>query len=406
MSYTVTEIANSNGVFSSFFEGAPAINNAGIVTWQALLDSGGSGIYTGNPLSTVAATPDFSKLGFSTINDNGQVAFYGEKGGNPGIYLRSKYSSAPTVVAVKDQVLTDVNRAEKFTSFLPDPAINNRGQVAFLAGLTGNNSGLFVGDDKGKVKRIADTVGTFGNLKFANLLGTPFEGDVAPSINKEGDIVFSGLLDKQLPTGAAEYSQIPPDFMPGNVRGIYLKSGDSGEIKTVVDNTGKYLSFNGSPDINKDGDVAYIFRGDSLNNVNAPARGINLYDHGKTTTIVDNEDHHGKDGYDDVDKFFRFGFVDINDKNTIAFSATFDPLGVVSDPVLGLFTAHRSRGGSLDIDKVVAVGDTVKIGSANKKVQDLFFYNNEGFNNQGQLAFSLAFDDGTQGIYRADQFNC
>ena len=101
--------------------------------------------------------------------------------------------------------------------------------------------------------------------------------------------------------------------MAGNVRGIYLKLGDSAEIKTVVDNQGEYLSFFGSPDINNSGDVAYIFRGDSLNNVKTPYRGINVYDNGKTATLIDNNDHLGKDGYDDVDKFFRFGFVDIND---------------------------------------------------------------------------------------------
>jgi hypothetical protein len=197
--------------------------------------------------------------------------------------------------------------------------------------------------------------------------------------------------------------------MAGNVRGIYLKSGNS-DIKTVVDNTGKYLSFSGSPDINNSGDVAYIFRGDDLNNVNTPLRGINMYKNGKTKTVVDNNDLQGKDGCKDVDKFFRFGFVDINNDNKIAFSAQFDPLGDVGndgqpdDPLLGVFTAHQTASGSVKIDKVVGVGDTVNLGMGKKTVTDLLFFNDEGFNDQGQLAFSLAFDDGTQGIYRADQF--
>ena len=410
MSYTLTEIANTTGIFKSLFEGAPAINIFGEVTWNALLDNGGSGIYIGTSSSivTIATTPKSAKLGFPSINDSGQIT-YTDEGGQPGVYLSSN-SFSPTVLAFKNQLLTDVNRVEKFTSFLPDPAINNRGQVAFLAGLTGNNSGLFIGDGQDKLNRIADTVGTFSNLKFANLLGTDFEGDVAPSINDKGDTVFWGALDKKLPKGSAEYSQIPQGDLAGNVRGIYLKLGDSAEIKTVVDNQGEYLSFFGSPDINNSGDVAYIFRGDSLNNVKTPYRGINVYDNGKTATLIDNNDHLGKDGYDDVDKFFRFGFVDINDNNTIAFSAQFDPLGDVGNdgqpdaPVFGVFTAHQLAGGGVEIDKVVAVGDTVHLGTGDKKVSDVLFFNNEGFNNQGQLAFSLTFDDATQGIYRANQF--
>jgi hypothetical protein len=411
MSYTLTEIANTTGIFDSLFEGAPAINNSGEVTWNALLDNGESGIYTGTPSSivTIATTPYFSGFGYPSINDSGQTTFSAVKGGKSGIYFSSKNSASPTVVASEGQLLTDVKRTEKFNSFKPDPAINNRGQVAFLAGLTDNNSGLFVGNDKGKISRIADTVGKFGNLEFADLLGTPFEGDVVPSINEKGDTVFWGLLDQKLPEGSAEYSQINPAFMSGNVRGIYLKSGNS-EIQTIVDNTGKYLSFPACPDINNSGDVAYLFRGDDSNNVGTSYRGINVYDNGKTTTLIDNNDHKGKDGYDDVDKFFRFGFVDINDSSTIAFSAQFDPLGDVGndgladDPVLGVFTAHQIAGGGVEIDKVVAVGDTVNLGTGDKKVSNVLFFNNDGFNNQGQLAFSLAFDDGTQGIYRADQF--
>jgi hypothetical protein len=407
MPYTFVEIVNADGVFDSFFGGGPAINDAGIVTWQAVLDSGALGIYKGNPLSPIATTgSEFSSLGFSSINDRGQVAFYAEKGAQSGIYLSSRNSSALNRIAYEGQVLNDVRRPEQFTSFSFDPAINNKGQVAFIAGLTGNNSGVFIGNAKGKLERIVDTVGKFNKLEFADLIGTPFEGDVAPSMNDKGDIVFWGLLDKKLAVGAAEYDRINPAFQSGNVRGIYLKSHDSG-IKTVVDNQSKkYLSFSGAPDINEDGDVAYIFRGEDLNNLPienaAPYRGINLFENGKTTTVVDNNDHKGKDGYDEVDKFFRFGFVDINDNDTMAFSALFDPLGAEDAPVLGIFTAHKSDHGKLEIDKVIAVGDTVQTGTGSKLVDNLIFFNNEGLNNHGQLAFSLSFSDGTQGVYRAD----
>lgn len=372
-SYQFSLIANTDGQFSSFnrFDGisAPAINESGTLAWSAFLDSGGAGIYKGasrrssSPVATTAQ--GFTGFGSPTINASGDVTFYAQKGGKSGIYLSSKSYSSPTITVAE----TGDSRFG-FTSFLPDPAINNRGQVAFLAGLT-NGSGLFVGNGR-TTTRIVDTSG-----EFADFLGTPFEGDVAPSINERGTIVFWGALDEQLPIGSPEYSQIP--FSPGNVRGIFLAS-PNGTITTIVDNVDQYLSFSASPDINNRGEVAYIFRGDDAN-PNASAspddaryRGINIYRNGSTRTVVDN-----------TGGFARFGFVDINNRGDIAFSA------ITDGGSLGIFT-----GSDPVQDKVIETGDFLD----GRKVSNLVFFN-KGFSDSGQIAFGVAFEDGSEGIYIA-----
>ncbi|BAY62800.1 hypothetical protein NIES22_28750 [Calothrix brevissima NIES-22] len=417
-SYTLVEITNTEDNFNSFsFDdtlNAPSINNNGLVVWSASLDNGGLGIFsrssTGS-LQTIASTDlGFSKFGFPSINDSGKVVFQAKTGDQSGIYLGYPFAR-PTVVASTGQAiaLTDGKghkKVEKFTSFGEDPAINNRGRVAFKAQLTltgdsnsvtGSNSGIFVGNDRGKIEPIADTVGKFNGLKFADLWGTPFEGSTTPSINKKGVTVFWGLLDQKLPEGSPEYSQIPSPLYSGNVRGIFV-SDLSGKIKTVADNTGKYLSFSGTPDINNKGDILYIFRGDNLNDFGTPYRGINLYENAQTTTLVDNNNPY--QGV--VDKFYRFADADISDSNRIAFRATFDPLGTQSDPLTGIFTGQIIAGQLDNLNKVVAIGDTLPFGDTRKTVLDLAFFNNEGLNNKGQITFTAEFTDGTQGIYLAD----
>jgi hypothetical protein len=374
--YTFSLISTTTGAFSSFESAfglqAPSINEGGTVAWSGFLDNGTAGIYKGS--SSSATTPvattngGFTAFGSPTINASGRTAFYAEQGAAAGIYLSSPNAAALTAIA------STTNNTFGFTSFLPDPAINNRGQVAFLAGLN-TGSGVFVGDGRSLQKRV-DTSG-----RFFDVLGTPFEGDVAPAINERGAVVFWGSLDQLLPAGSPEYSQINPAFNNGNVRGIFLVSPD-GTITTIVDNIGKYLSFSGSPDINNRGEVAYIFRGDEANPnasgfpPDARYRGINVYDRGITTTVVDN-----------TGGFARFGFVDISDRGSIAFSA------ITDSGALGIYT-----GSDPIANKVIETGDTTLL--PGRTVTDLVFFS-KSLNNAGQITFTAEFDDGTQGIFLA-----
>jgi hypothetical protein len=92
----LTTIADTSGPFSHF--GNPSINNAGTVVFLALLEAGGSGIFTGpDPVADqVIATGDLLfgstvvSLGFLQglgLNDAGQVAFFATlANGESGIF--------------------------------------------------------------------------------------------------------------------------------------------------------------------------------------------------------------------------------------------------------------------------------------------------------------------------------
>ena len=76
-SYTFTNIADNTGPFASFSLFAPPkLNNGGAVTFTALLDAGGSGVYRSDGVATTTIADESGPLQgflFSDINDAGQV---------------------------------------------------------------------------------------------------------------------------------------------------------------------------------------------------------------------------------------------------------------------------------------------------------------------------------------------
>src|SRR5687767_1972367 len=77
--YTFTPIAVSNGTFDPFGFGTPALNNAGVVVFNATLNDGNftDGIFrsSGGPITTIAIENGFARFGTPSINTSGQVGF-------------------------------------------------------------------------------------------------------------------------------------------------------------------------------------------------------------------------------------------------------------------------------------------------------------------------------------------
>ena len=73
MSYTITTIVDSSGVLSSFL--GSAINNNGTVTYNGLLDSGVTGIYTDAGTVVVDSNGAFQSFDEPVINNNGTIAY-------------------------------------------------------------------------------------------------------------------------------------------------------------------------------------------------------------------------------------------------------------------------------------------------------------------------------------------
>jgi hypothetical protein len=213
---SITQIAregqaapDANGTFSNFFD--PVLNDLGQAAFLASLTgtSGGgtdnTGIFrgSGGSLTQIAragqAAPDangtFSGFGNPVLNDSGQAAFSafltGTSGGgtdNSGIFRGS--GGSLTQIARKGQTAPDANGT--FSNFF-DPVLNNSGQAAFTAFLTGtsgggtDNSGIFTGDgiDFLQVVRTGDSLA--GSTVTSASLGSD-------GLNQHGQIAYLATL--------------------------------------------------------------------------------------------------------------------------------------------------------------------------------------------------------------------
>ncbi|MBD2006028.1 MULTISPECIES: PEP-CTERM sorting domain-containing protein [Cyanophyceae] len=137
-------IADSNGAFNSFSD--PSINNLGTVAFSAVLDTGRSGVFTGNgtTTTTIADSRGAFNSFFSTpsINDFGTVAFLaGLDAGGSGIFTGNN--------PLKDKVIvtgdTLFGSTVQELSFYRE-GLNNSGQVAFFASLANGTGGIFRAD--------------------------------------------------------------------------------------------------------------------------------------------------------------------------------------------------------------------------------------------------------------------
>lgn len=216
---SISEIARENhsepiggpGVFNSF--GTPTINNAGQVAfWGAIRNTGTPlisthGIFIGNGselkqvVRTYTASPDgngeFSGVSSSAvISDSGQVAFRADLRNTSGGEQDNSgifrgNGTSVTIIARENDLSPDGNGRLESINF---PFINDSDKVAFYTSLR-NTSG-------GTIDNIAIFVGSGGSLtKIART------GDLAPngngyyttlgntlSINAAGDVVFTATL--------------------------------------------------------------------------------------------------------------------------------------------------------------------------------------------------------------------
>jgi hypothetical protein len=185
---TLRNIADTSGDFSGF-DTDPSVNAHGQVGFQGNLRGGGTGIFVSDggkviPIAdTSGAFAEFT--GASSINNRGEVAF--------GAILKSDYGGffRPDGIFVGSggQVRTVVDSSGPFFSFLAfgHPTINDKGQVAFFGFLDNFQSGLFVGPDP-----VADRVILIGDpLDGSTVSGLSVFRDY---LNNAGQLVFTVLL--------------------------------------------------------------------------------------------------------------------------------------------------------------------------------------------------------------------
>jgi hypothetical protein len=383
--YKFVKIADISGKFKNFNNDGPALNNSGVVTWPAILDNNTVGIYTGKgqaPTQITNAADGFTGVGYSDINNDGHVVFQASKTDGSGIYIKSgKYL----------HTLATASPSAEFKALLTDPVINNQGKVVFIGTNNTGGAGVYLGAYNQSMQTVAHTDST-----FYDLLGTPWEGSVAPDVNDNGMVVFHGVLNKALPSSAPEYKQIcggDPTCFPGKVRSLFVRSHKG--LKSIVNNKGSYLSFTGSPVITSSGVVYYLFRGDatnpkaSNNPQDAAYRGFNKYQEGKNSLVVDN-----------LGGFARFGYLAANNAGKIAFNAIIDAVDAKGHLIEGLYTGNNPK-----THKIIDTTDSLdgkKIASDFPNGPHGLVFYHKGLNDRGQITFLVHFADGTEALYRAD----
>jgi len=150
------DVQRGKGPFAAYT--LPGLNDQGTVAFNADLKSGGKGIFSGNggTLTTIADTTSgqFTKFSVASSNNNGQVAFdAGLADGGSALYISQ--GGKLTTLADTNGLFKDLTKS--------DVALNQKGQVAFLADLDNGTTAIFDGPDPiaNKVISVGDKFGDY-----------------------------------------------------------------------------------------------------------------------------------------------------------------------------------------------------------------------------------------------------
>ena len=150
----LTTIAQTGATYNGFGS-IPAINQSGTVAFEAGTTGGGAGVFAGNGTSTTTIfSSSLLQPGNPTFNNAGTAAFTLQNGSNFSIVTGNGSGPLTTIATTTGGV---------FSNFQSNPAINNNGQVAFLADLTAGGTEIFTGTSSGLTKVIETGDTLFGS---------------------------------------------------------------------------------------------------------------------------------------------------------------------------------------------------------------------------------------------------
>ncbi|MEM8780584.1 MAG: choice-of-anchor tandem repeat NxxGxxAF-containing protein [Cyanobacteria bacterium P01_G01_bin.49] len=324
-------------------------------------------------------TSDFTNLNDAaySINDLGSVVFTAELAGQNGIFLGDG-----------ETVGTLVDPSEGFTDF-SFVDINSAGNAVFNAD---GNTGIF-SVEGGAINPVVTVPSSLG------LIGFTAEGFSSPLINEAGTIVFEA--------NNGEEDQQGLYLVEEDVINTIADSPDFDIFRFSLNNNGE-VAFFAISDQAPDGDAVFIsdnggfpvplpdllgfgtIEGPTLNDNGTVAFDVLLDDPDPEISLQGIFTQNGEDlqlVVDNSGDFSSFQRPAINNQGTIVFSAGLDAgsggIFAGPDPVA---------------DRVIGIGDTL-FGST---VTGVSFTQQTGLNNQGQIAFTASFADGSSGIFRAD----
>ncbi|MFN0085058.1 MAG: choice-of-anchor tandem repeat NxxGxxAF-containing protein [Blastocatellia bacterium] len=156
-------LPNTN--FIGFGNRAPGLNNKGEVAFAAFTDNADAQralFFRGveGPVKVVAKSGDriadtgyaFSDFLSPAINARGDIAFVGLYGGrNRGLFIKTAKGIEP--VALLEQQIPGGSKEELFNNFT-QPSINDRGEIVFYAQMKNGEVGIFHRDEKGVLRTV------------------------------------------------------------------------------------------------------------------------------------------------------------------------------------------------------------------------------------------------------------
>ena len=198
-----------NGTFSSFSGIAPVLNQAGQTAFFAFITGGtsNSGVYrsTGSALTAIALQGQsaigagggtfFNFPATPVLNDAGQTAFRASITGgtsSSGVYRSSSSgASALTAIALQGQSAAGASTGT-FAGFVGTPVLNNAGQTVFKANIGGGTSteGIYRGSSGSELTAIA----LEGQGATGAGAGT-FSNVGSPALNNAGQTAFRATIN-------------------------------------------------------------------------------------------------------------------------------------------------------------------------------------------------------------------
>ena len=413
--------ANNDVLFDNFgFSSSPVLNNSGQLAFFGSLTGNGvdssnnSGIYTENSgaLAQIAREGEpapggsgdvFTNFENPVINDVGQTAFSaGLSGNNFGIY--SEGSGVLAEVARTGDSAPGAGNGVVFSEF-SIPVFNDLGQTAFLAELSGtgvdssNRDGIY-SEAFGTLTQIART----GDQVPDAASGVVFRDLEIPVLNVSGELVFEAEL-----TGT--------DVEFSNRDGIY--SNGSGTLEEVA-RTGdrvpgesddvNFGGFLGDPVLNASGQIALngFLVGDDVDS--SSREGMYLTDlNGQLTEVV----RAGSPAPTVASGITinSFNSIVLNAAGQLAFVSNLEGPNVDEeyfDNDTGIYATNQNgeliqiarEGNFFDVNNDPLVEDL-------RQITVVTFIGNtgnvdgrgSGFNDFGQIVFGLNFTDGTSGVF-------
>jgi hypothetical protein len=328
----------------------------------------------------IADSRDFAEIEVPVaLNDAGQVAFVAIlPSGVTGVFVGGDGAVAPVADDTQDFV------------FFGFPGINGRGQATFYGGKA-DRTGFFAGDggatvlieNRGAVQAFVGDIYSSPSGAWSvghAILRLPgFQQEIV--VGKGGRATrvadTSGLfqsLDLDPRVNASGQVSFQATRRDGS-EGIFV--GEGRGLTTVADTSGPFAFFLPSPAINDRGHVLF-----QAMLADFTTTGLFLSRQGTISTVLDS-----------TGAFAGFGTSPaLNRRGQIAFE------GTTAKGLLGIFT-----GGDPVADRVIAVDDPLD-GSTVRSLDVLAF--DAALNNRGQIAFIATLADGRTGVYRADPARC